>query len=246
MIAGSPLRAKSMTPVSRDDLLQSSRAVYDKIQSSAADDLLQSSQAVYDEIRRGMLEEIGGVKALLAEDVGAVKALVSDGISGVKRLLESRLEGMETEALIRLGKGIDGRVMKTLESCLEKRLDSMDRVYRDRMSLLEKAYSQSLSSLQQQHEDRLNIIQQSTEASMQRLELLLSNLQMPPAVVHVDAAEVVLPQQLPAEVVVNVSPAEVKSADVVVNVPPPRLTRKSFTYDDLGRPETILDQEVQL
>ncbi len=69
--------------------------------------------------------------------------------------------------------------------------------------------------------------------------------------VNVTVPEVVvnLPASLPAEVVVNVPETvvnlpEMRAPDVVVNVPPPRRLKKTISYDEVGRPSEIVEEEV--
>lgn len=239
MVTASPLRNKSLTSVSRDDLLQ-------------------AAKAIHDEARTTLLRELEGIKSLLTGQVGEVKAL-----------MESRFSDIETEALRRFGKGIDSHVGKALNDAVSKQTDLLETHYQKRLDVIQKSHEEymgrvavlegvtekRLEVMEKTYTEKASFMQESYKASMQRLELLLSNLQIQPPPINVN-----VPQQLPAEVTVNIPEAVVnvtvpeqsvtvnvpqqQPPNVEVNVPPPRLTEKRFTYDDVGRPDTIREQEI--
>ncbi len=185
------------------------------------------------------------------------KSLVQREITGLKSFVASRFGDLESEAVLQLGKRLDGYVTKALEDGLKKHADYLNAEYTDRWQQMQKSYadqtdeiSRQVKAMEQSYQDRLSFVQQAVDASMQRLENLLMNLQLPVPVVHVDAAVVNVPAPIvnveEKSVTVNL-PAPIVNVEekaVTVNVPPPRLTRKSFTYDDLGRPDEIREQEM--
>lgn len=218
------------------------------------DELLQGLKAVHDEIKAATLEEIARIKSLVASEV-----------NGVKSHLDSKFKDLETEALLRVGKGLDEYVADTLENSTLKHIAVLEKQYADRQEVLQKSHDEfaarvasleevlmkRLEEMEETYNKKAAFIQQTQDESMGRLMALIERIQLPAPVITVEGATVNLPpseniinlpQQLPAEVIFNAP--ENKAAEVVVNTSPPRLTKKLFKYLEDGRPSEIIEQEM--
>ncbi len=176
-------------------------------------DVLATGKALGEILRKELGQHMADANRRIDEVNGsAFSKLAPATKSLVDSHVKDALQGAEAR--------ITGSVYASFERELTKRLEQ-----------LEKAHSRRVDALESQHTRQLDALH-STYAKMRgdhlgEVKSLLKS--MPPPVVHVRNE---LPNQLPAE--------------VVVNVPEPRKRRsvKSFTYDQSGRPYEVHEREV--
>lgn len=150
---------------------------------------------------------------------------------------------------------IAGRVTKSLGEGFDQSIKELS-IRLESVAERADAGAKSLHEMMvKEFDDRVDLLSKSYENGIETVKTLLELLRNNPAVINVQPSsvevknlvetpkfDVIVPQQAPP--VVNVSP-ELKSADVVVNVPPIPARRKRFSYDDTGRPLEVIEENVE-
>jgi len=194
----------------------------------------------------------------------------------IKSAVEGRLDDVETELVLRLGKSLDARVTKTLDSQLEKRLNALQTHYEKRLAdtearlldaevrnadalrQIEQRHERQLEQLQQAHSEHVGFLLSANQAALGQVQTLLERLVLPVPMVEVNVPEaavtvnvpqglapivnVAVPEGLPP--VVNVAMPEQPAPQVTIKNAPPRLVRKSISYDEFSRPSVIVEQDA--
>lgn len=166
--------------------------------------------------------------------------------------MSDRLGLAETEIGLRLGKVLDARLTKAMEVELVKALEVVQGRYEKRLELMEQSHRKSMEALAQQYDEKVGFLKAAYESGLERMESLVRSIQIPPPTVRVESpvVNVTVPDQPPASVnvtvpvpEVNVKAADVQAPNVVVNVPS-RRTKKTITYDQYSRPESIISEDI--
>ena len=168
----------------------------------------------------------------------------------VSKSLDSRLDQSEVAIAMRFSKALE------LET--DKRLKSLEEAYSKRIEgAIEKAvqterqgFQEMIKSLQKNHEEQIGFLKRAQEDALEQFKILLQNVPLhvhiPDSMITVQMPEafspvINLPPTIPPEVIVNIP----EQKETVVNVEvPKRLLRKTFTYDNLGRPLEVIEQEI--
>lgn len=248
------------------DLEDASKAIFDSLKESQdSENLEQAAKAIFDSLREVLTEEIKLLGIRLATTEKRLLSMETDVLTRVKGLendLEKKSHELTTNwneqvkhqrnqqereldrvtTMIKSIQVPDGvpanagvdivlNVSRSLEDRFQKQLNDLEMWVRENISSIKETYAQGMDSLKG--------ILQSLPAPVANVynerEVINVHIpEQPPAQITVKAADspitVNVPEQPPAQVVVQPSPA--------------RPMRKHITYDDVGRPVEIVEQEV--
>ena len=198
------------------------------------------AKAIYDEVKMGLAKELPAMIAV------AVKEYTVE-------IVNKRLNNVENDAAMRVGatfdKMLSTRIGSEMESRLEHHLAECDR----KAIALQTEYDQKVVQSDSWTKKHIETLEKRYEVGFKQLmELVKSlptpqvimpeqatpivNVSLPESIINVSAPVVNVPEQ--AAPIVNV-------AAPVVNVPPPRLTRKDFSYYPSGQPEFVIEREIK-
>ncbi len=240
------------SPLTEEDLLQTAKAVRDQL-LSALDKRLKPIEKSLAALQ-SFLDKSSGegeikTKSLVESSEARVKALVETRLDSVRDLIGAVGSKGDGEA----GIDIAVRVTKMLEQRFDKSVANLDSRTKELTvklaSVMDDAERKAVireQVLVKSYEEKLERMSKGYEAGVEQLKSILDGFRIPaPQVtfspeIKPSDVNVMVPQQ-PAPVV-NV---ETKPPDVHVTVPPTPLRKKTFSYDDMGRPLEVTEREIK-
>ena len=233
------------------------------------DDVLQASKAVHDRLDFSIKEQMAGIEHGLstrfAKQVDRLDKTVEGEMETLKKYLRKELEEEYERRL-------EGEQAKRLRGELAKGLEDADRRYTEALALQEVRHAERLQEVKTFYQDRLEIFTKDQREHGERLEQvkalyqgrmdafqqgheeMLAEIRDVLKALPIPIVNMTVPEQRPPDIHLTVP--EQKSADIIVNVPrqevpivnvqasKPRLISKTIQYDDMGRPQTIVEKEV--
>jgi hypothetical protein len=200
---------------------------------ASKEDILQASKAIRDDIELGMEEKLQRLEVEIG--LRATK-MISDRMD---QLISSDLrKGIQIE----YNKVLETEVNKRIREELVKEHESM-RKELDDLRTMNKSLQEDNKELLSNFNKQVGFLHNLVKETMERMAELVQSLQPPP--VTVSFPEQAVKVNLEASpVVVNVpeSPAPI----VNVEIPPPRLIKKSIQYDEYGRPCGVEEKELDV
>jgi hypothetical protein len=251
--------------ISQDDLVQASKAIHDTLSKSLSPEI----ESLREEAKT-LREEIKSLLASRHELKTELKDLVAFHLTEQLKSHEGHLTELHKvyKSTVPHLKSFDdkaeGLVSKALDKDFSVRMATVVKTYETQVQVMRDEHTKSLQTMQAQHQKALAEYSDRFDKSLQAMKDLVGSL--PPPVIHLpESAIKVFVEQAKSEVslslkdliipapvihveskssppVINV---ETKSPDVHVTVPPTPPRRKTFVYDDTGRPLEVNEQDVK-
>ncbi len=243
------------------DILEASKAIKEHLYSVFTKDIGAAVEARVRELGQDVDSKVKSLNAGRVTDFGALRKEMQDSLDAIGRAYHQKFMEVRDELVTtaRLSSDdaaiIAGRVTKSLGEGYDKSLSELSK----RLESVAERADYNAKALHNQMtkelDGKIDQLKKSYEAGVSQVKTLLELLRENPAVINVQASPVAVQNTLPPpEIhvnvpeqptpVVNVTP-ELKAADVVVNVPatPPR--KKTFLYDEMGRPLEVREEDIK-
>lgn len=220
------------------------------------DDVLQASKAVSDRLSFLVKEQLAGIEEQLSGRLcRKLMVLLDKQLEGelgalCKHLRKELEEEYEGRLEVELTKRFESELARVLAESERKHLEMLEQakaVYQDRLEIFvrdQKEHGERLEQVKALYQGRMDAFQQAHEEMLVDLRDLFKSMpQQPTPIVNVSVPEqnptvnVHVPEQRAP--VVNVQVPGQPAPVVNVQAPLPRLTSKSISYDEMGRPVKI-------
>lgn len=253
------LRSKSLSPATKGDIVDASRAIYDELSGKQHQRLKELETEVT--LRLGK----------------SLDARVSDSLDGVLQQQTKALQNRYDAKVLELSESYERKAVdlgefyqakiKRIEEEFATTVDQVRKSFESRLTTVERSHAKSLelmhkrksyddrvlhlqdalekrlgdqvsivAGLGQSYDDKVEFLVRSHEEGMDRIGELLKNLQIPPPRIDVNLPEQVV-NLTTGEVVVNIPKQQPPTVNVETAVP----MKKTIEYDSYGRPVVITE-----
>lgn len=228
--------------------------------SGYQEDLLQATKAIHDSLKNSLG---GQIKSLEDKVQGFDSEIVLRIGKMFQREFESRIAGMEKNLEV-LQKSHDDSISSILQllkslpipqvsvtvpdKAIEvKQLPSQVTIPKDAITV-NVQQKDVVVNIPKQDQPKIEVAAPSVTVNVPEQKPADIHVNVPrqdTPVVNVAAPNVTIDVPKQEAPTVNVNVPEQKPADVQVSVPPPRLVKKTFAYDEQGRPTTVTEEEIK-
>ena len=252
----------------RDDLVEASRAIHDALSESLDERVRGAVREAVREVSSELGERVEGLLSRRFEQemgprlMGILKGYDDRALAAEESYRKKSLELAEEHA--RREKEREESLSQVIGQYGQKSLEWEEKSLRDtkgfeeRYLALERGWAEKSLQDKRAAEEQASFLKCAFDAAVGQIQSLLSNLQVPPPVVHVAAPEVnvaapsvsvnvpesVVQVNVPQQAAPTVS-VTVPEAQTVVNVSTPaRRTTKHIAYDEYNRPISVVEVET--